>query len=130
MQNNEFCIDQQEDEDLRCPICDFYFSQSTKPYLLPCNHNLCNNCIDNIIRKNMYYCPICRKPFTLEERTSFKVNFAFLNLVVKILKSKVIYCTTCSKVFNWNDHNLVCDQKFFKETSEIVDEINKLADYS
>ena len=128
MTSNEFNIDQQEDDDLRCPICNFYFSQITKPYLLPCNHNLCNACINGIIKKNMLDCPICRKNFTLEERKNFKVNFAFLNLVIKILKSKVIYCTHCEKVFNWIDHHTICDQKNFKETSEIMGEIKKLAE--
>ncbi len=128
MQQNEFLIDSQEDEDLRCPICNYYFSNTTKPYLLPCNHNLCLNCINSILAKKMNFCPICRKSFSEEESKSFQVNFAFLNLVVKILKSKVIYCKKCSKIFNWVDHHSSCDQNEFKETNEILQEIHNLAD--
>jgi hypothetical protein len=124
----DFSIDQQEDEDLRCPICNYYFSNDTKPFLLPCNHNLCLRCIDSIIAKNMYNCPICRKDFNNEDRKNFQVNFAFLNLVIKILKTKVIYCKKCSKIFNWLEHYKVCEQSEFKETNEINEEIKKLSD--
>jgi hypothetical protein len=124
----EFSIDQQEDEDLRCPICNYYFSSITKPYLLPCNHNLCHKCIESITKKNMYNCPICRKPFLPEEKNNFQVNFAFLNLVIKILKTKVIYCKKCSKIFNWIDHHSVCEQNEFKETNEILEEVQSLAE--
>jgi hypothetical protein len=124
----DFSIDHQEDEDLRCPICNYYFSNDTKPYLLPCNHNLCIICIDSIIAKNMYNCPICRKDFNQDDRKNFQVNFAFLNLVIKILKTKVIYCKKCSKIYNWIEHYKVCDQADFKETHEINEEIKKLSE--
>ena len=130
MLNNDFLIDQQEDEDLRCPICNFYFSQKTKPYLLPCNHNLCDKCIDGVIHKNMLFCPICRKDFTQDERKNFKVNYSFLNLVLKILKTKNIYCSRCQKINNWNEHHVICDEKYFKESNEILGEIKELADRS
>ena len=128
MIKEDYEIENQEDEDLRCPICNYYFSTITKPYLLPCNHNLCSTCIDRIINKNMLYCPLCRKEFSLDDRSKFQVNFAFLNLVIKILKTKVIYCNKCSKIFNWTEHHLVCDQSQFKETNEIFDEIKILVD--
>ena len=59
----DYDFEKQEDEDLRCPICNYYFSQVTKPYLLPCNHNLCMNCIKLITSKNIYDCPLCRSKF-------------------------------------------------------------------
>jgi hypothetical protein len=124
----DFSIDHQEDEDLRCPICNYYFSNDTKPYLLPCNHNLCLICVDSIIAKNMYNCPICRKDFTSNDRLNFQVNYAFLNLVIKILKTKVIFCKKCSKVYNWIEHYKVCEQSQFKETNEINEEIKNLSD--
>ena len=128
MLSNDFLIDQQEDEDLRCLICNFYFSQKTKPYLLPCNHNLCDKCINGIVNKNMNFCPICRKEFTLDERKNFKVNYSFLNLVLKILKTKNIYCSKCQKINNWNEHHVVCDEKNFKESNEILEEIKELSE--
>lgn len=128
MLKQDYEIEKQEDEDLRCPICNYYYSSITKPYLLPCNHNLCSLCIDKIINKKMLYCPLCRKTFSLEDREKFQVNFTFLNLVIKILKTKVIYCKKCSKIFNWTEHHLVCDQSQFKETNEIIEEIKTLID--
>ena len=127
MIKEDYDFEKQEDEDLRCPICNYYFSSMTKPYLLPCNHNLCIKCIDNIIEKKMLYCPMCRKPFSLEERKNFKVNFPFLNLVIKILKTKIIYCSKCSKIYHWTEHSKICDQSQFKETNEIFDELKLLA---
>lgn len=50
----DYDFEKQEDEDLRCPICNYYFSMITKPYLLPCNHNLCITCIDGLIKKKCY----------------------------------------------------------------------------
>ena len=128
MLKQNYEIEKQEDEDLRCSICNYYYSSITKPYLLPCNHNLCSLCIDKIIKKKMLYCPLCRKTFSLEDREKFQVNFTFLHLVIKILKTKVIYCKKCSKIFNWTDHHLVCDQSQFKETNEIIEEIKTLID--
>ena len=130
MLKNEFSIDQQEDEDLRCPICNYYFSEITKPYLLPCNHNLCLKCIDCLVDKKYFNCPICRKNFKEEDKNKFQVNFAFLNLVIKILKTKVIFCKKCSKIYNWVDHYSICDQKDFIETNEMFEQIKKLADES
>ena len=124
----DYDFEKQEDEDLRCPICNYYFSMITKPYLLPCNHNLCITCIDGLIKKKMLYCPLCRNPFSIDERNNFKVNFAFLHLVVKILKTKLIYCVKCSKIYQWTEHQAICDQSQFKETNEIFGELKQLAE--
>ena len=126
MLKEDYEIEKQEDEDLRCPICNYYFSSKTQPYLLPCNHNLCSACIESITKKNMYACPMCRAPFSAEQRRRFQINSSFLNLVTKILKTKVIYCPKCSKIFNWTEHHLSCDQSQFKETNEIFDELKTL----
>lgn len=128
MLKEDYEIEKQEDEDLRCPICNYYFSSKTQPYLLPCNHNLCSTCIESITKKNMFSCPMCRKPFTEDQRRKFQINSSFLNLVIKILKTKVIYCCKCSKIFNWSEHHLSCDQSQFKETNEIFDELKTLID--
>ena len=85
----------QEDEDLRCSGCSYFFSSITKPYLLPCNHNLCVICIDKLIKLNNTFCPICKTTFNKKDKNNFQVNYAFLNLVTKILKSKIILCKHC-----------------------------------
>ena len=33
--------------DSRCPKCKWYFSSITKPYILPCNHNICLSVLIN-----------------------------------------------------------------------------------
>lgn len=126
--NSSILSEEQEDEELRCPGCFFYFSSITKPYLLPCNHNLCLDCINNLINLNNTFCPICNNFFPPQEKNHFQVNFAFLNLVLKILKTKIIFCKKCNKIFTWNDHHLQCNQKEFKETNEIMNDIKKLCE--
>ena len=126
MIKQDYDFEKQEDEDLRCPICNYYFSQVTKPYLLPCNHNLCYECIELITNKNMLDCPLCRKPFTKNEKKDFKVNIALLKLIIKILKTKIIFCTKCNKIFHWTEHYSVCPESGFKETDEILGEIKQL----
>ena len=126
MIKQDYDFEKQEDEDLRCPICNYYFSQVTKPYLLPCNHNLCYQCIELITQKNMYDCPLCRKPFNKDGKNNFKVNISLLNLIVKILKTKMIYCTKCNKIYQWTEHYNVCPESGFKETDEILGEIKQL----
>ena len=89
MIKQDYDFEKQEDEDLRCPICNYYFSQVTKPYLLPCNHNLCYQCIELITNKNMFDCPLCRKPFGAEGKNNFKVPFNYNHIVSSIIYNKI-----------------------------------------
>ena len=70
----------QEDEDLRCSGCSYFFSSITKPYLLPCNHNLCQNCINLINDKYNTKCPICHIYFNKNSKNNFQVNISFLHV--------------------------------------------------
>ena len=115
--------EQQEDEELKCPKCLSFFSSTTKPYILPCNHNICLNCIDNLISENNTKCPLCNNLFNKKDRNSFEVNFGFLNLVIKILQTKIIFCTKCNKIFYWKDHYNSCEQKYFQNCNEILEDI-------
>ncbi len=118
----------QEDEDLRCSGCSYFFSSITKPYLLPCNHNLCVICIDKLIKVSNTFCPICKTTFNKKDKNNFQVNYAFLNLVTKILKSKIILCKHCNKIYFWKDHYDKCEQSYFTDTNEILSEIKKLCE--
>ena len=118
-------LEKQDDGDIRCPNCFWYFSSNTKPYILPCFHNLCDKCINNLIQKNNPKCPICSKIFTSEKTNPFQVNFAFLNLVSKILSNKVIFCKKCFKIFYWVEHYNMCDQENFVEVDYIFNGIKK-----
>ena len=121
--------DEQEEEELRCYKCLCYFSSITKPYLLPCNkHNLCMNCIEELIKEKKTFCPICKISFSKKDKENFKVNLAFLNLISKILKTKIILCQKCNQIFYWKDHYDKCEQKYFTEVNKIIKEIKKLCE--
>ena len=115
--------EQQDEEDFRCPKCKWFFSTLTKPYILPCNHNICLKCIDSLIIENKTICPICNSIFNKEERNSFQVNIVFLNILLKILQSKIILCKKCNKIFYWKEHYNNCDQSNFIETTKLFNEI-------
>jgi len=44
-----------------------FFSSNTKPYILPCNHNICLNCVDTLISEKNTKCPICNFKFSEKE---------------------------------------------------------------
>ena len=113
----------QEDEEMKCPKCLYFFSSLTKPYILPCNHNMCLNCINLLIQENNPKCPICSSQFNKNDTNSFEVNFTFLNIIIKILETKLIYCTNCNKIFYWKEHYKICEQKYFENCDNILEEI-------
>ena len=43
MSNVNLSFDEElnEDNEIKCPKCSYFFSSINKPYLLLCNHNLC-----------------------------------------------------------------------------------------
>ena len=122
---SNFSTEKQDDGDIRCPNCYWYFSITTKPYILPCFHNLCDKCINNLIQQNNPKCPVCSNIFTHEGKNPFQVNFGFLNLVTKILTNKIIFCKKCYKIYYWNDHYTSCTQEDFIETDEIMNDIKE-----
>ena len=115
--------EKQDDGDIRCPKCSWYFSSNNKPYILPCFHNLCDKCINLLIQQKKPKCPICSKIFTTNETNPFQVNFAYLNIVTKILANKIIFCKKCDKIFYWIEHYTICGQEKFVEGEEIYKEI-------
>ena len=123
-------IEKQDDGDIRCPNCSWYFSSNTKPYILPCFHNLCDKCINILIQQKNPKCPICSTTFTNSESNPFQVNFAYLNLVTKILANKIIFCIKCNKIFYWIDHYTICNQENFIEAEEIYKDIKNSCDQS
>lgn len=115
--------EKQDDGDIRCPNCSWYFSTNTKPYILPCFHNLCDKCINNLLQNNNAKCPICSKAFTHNETNPFQVNFTFLNIVTKILMNKIIFCKKCNQIYYWIDHYTSCNQENFTEVDMILNSI-------
>ena len=109
--------------DSRCPKCNWYFSTITKPYILPCNHNICLKCMDSLIDENKTLCPLCDTHFNKEDRNSFQINLVFLNILLKILQSKIIFCKNCNKIFYWKEHYNICDQSNFRDTTNIFKQI-------
>ena len=123
--NSSFSEDQKDDDDIRCPKCMYYFSSITKPYILPCNHNICLDCIDLLIKEANTFCPLCNNKFNQDDRNNFQVNFGFLNLILKILKTKIIFCKHCNKVFYLEEHYDKCNQNNFTEPTKIFKEIKE-----
>uniref|UniRef100_A0A3Q3XK79 Uncharacterized protein n=1 Tax=Mola mola TaxID=94237 RepID=A0A3Q3XK79_MOLML len=65
-------------EELTCPVClDLY----RNPYLLPCGHNFCKNCLDHLKRqaeRGRFRCPECRDSHKCE--INFQKNFKLANI--------------------------------------------------
>ena len=122
-QISNLSTEKQDDGDIRCPKCSWYFSSITKPYILPCFHNLCDKCINNLINQKSPKCPLCSKIFTSTETNTFQVNFSFLNIVIKILANKIIFCKRCYKIYYWIEHSTTCNQENFIEADEILNDI-------
>ncbi|XP_029382292.1 E3 ubiquitin/ISG15 ligase TRIM25 [Echeneis naucrates] len=65
-------------EELTCPVClDLY----RDPYLLPCGHNFCKNCLDHLKRqaeRGRFRCPECRDSHRWS--TNFQKNFKLANI--------------------------------------------------
>lgn len=65
-------------EELTCPVClDLY----RNPYLLPCGHNFCKNCLDHLKRqaeRGRFRCPECRDSHRCG--TNFQKNFKLANI--------------------------------------------------
>uniref|UniRef100_A0A8C5ARY2 E3 ubiquitin-protein ligase n=1 Tax=Gadus morhua TaxID=8049 RepID=A0A8C5ARY2_GADMO len=49
-----------EEEEDKCPVC---MDQFTNRTTLPCNHALCTECLENLVRKMGPTCPICKANF-------------------------------------------------------------------
>ncbi|KAK7083663.1 hypothetical protein SK128_024716 [Halocaridina rubra] len=65
-----------------CAVCNEEYDENQRcPRNLPCSHCLCEDCIENIIRRNDKKCPFCREPFQGNSARSFKVNNTTLGLV-------------------------------------------------
>lgn len=65
-------------EELTCPVClDLY----RNPYLLPCGHNFCKNCLDHLKRqaeRGRFRCPECRDSYRCG--ANFQKNFKLANI--------------------------------------------------
>ena len=59
-----------------CPICMRSFSMSITPMTFPCGHSLCEECSED-----MRKCPLCRKKFTAQARST---NYSMVSLLEKI----------------------------------------------
>lgn len=93
-------------EDLECPICTDLFHE---PKLLPCGHRVCSACLNNYMKSlntQGCACPLCKNPFTGNQK--FPTDHILQNLI-KDRKSLSYgmcrvhglhqrrYCIACSK---------------------------------
>ena len=100
------------EEDFRCPNCKYYFCTQTKPYVLPCNHNICQKCLELLKNDKKNICPFCQKRFNHKEFDLLQVNYSFLNLVNKIMNTKIIFCKKCNEISYWKNHFSKCQQTY------------------
>ena len=74
---HSYSDEHQEDEDLRCSGCSYFFSSITKPYLLPCNHNLYVLCIDKLIKVNIHFVEFIKQDLIKKTKIIFKLIMHF-----------------------------------------------------
>ncbi len=63
---------------IECPVCMEEMGPNKKPKLLPCQHTLCEHCVD---RLHMWLCPICREPFSANSSKKLPTNLSILQLI-------------------------------------------------
>ncbi|EGC29710.1 hypothetical protein DICPUDRAFT_99751 [Dictyostelium purpureum] len=89
-------------EDFTCSICYELFD---KPIILPCSHNFCKLCIENMItgQKNntSFSCPFCRGEVKLNEKgvDGLPINCHLLTAVEKLKNANAFcpkFCDSCS----------------------------------
>lgn len=70
---------------LFCKSCESQYTESQKPFLLPCGHNLCSTCISKRIYSNRcFFCPF---DSTFLKVDNCKLNLALLKQSIKFLKN-------------------------------------------
>ncbi|CAF3434402.1 unnamed protein product [Rotaria socialis] len=88
------------DENYKCSICSRPFKQ---PVTTPCDHNYCQDCIQNWLNQNRLSCPTCREPLSTDDLTPITTR-----LVLNILDKLLVKCSQCQQSGiqrgNLNDH--------------------------
>ena len=119
-----------DEEELRCQKCKWYYCHLTKPYILPCNHNICQKCLESLKNDQINICPFCKKIFNIKELDLLQVNYTFLNLVNKIMITKIIFCKECNKISYWKEHFSKCNQANFIDPFNIIKDIKNTCERS
>uniref|UniRef100_A0A3Q4BY14 E3 ubiquitin/ISG15 ligase TRIM25-like n=1 Tax=Mola mola TaxID=94237 RepID=A0A3Q4BY14_MOLML len=82
-------------EELTCPVClDLY----RNPYLLPCGHNFCKNCLDHLkqqAERGRFRCPECRNSHKYS--INFQKNFKLANISDDYLRQRRFPAASVSK---------------------------------
>lgn len=102
------------EEDLTCPICCSLFED---PRVLPCTHNFCKKCLEEIIdgggrnimwRPLPFKCPTCRKETTVAGANSLQVNYSLMGIVEKYNKIKTNPKMPVCKLHSGQPLNIFC----------------------
>ena len=96
---------------IECPVCMENMNTNNKPKILPCQHTLCEQCINKLPQ---HICPLCRKPFHTED---LPTNLTFVQISgILQLKNKVshqILCEYCLNIQQEISHYCKdCDEYF------------------
>ena len=78
----------QENPVEECIVCiqEYQIEGDQRPFMLPCAHTCCKQCIDDLIsqskreNKTTFACPQCRKAFEIENFV-YQQNYALINTI-------------------------------------------------
>ncbi|XP_066990431.1 tripartite motif-containing 13-like [Macrobrachium rosenbergii] len=84
----------QESNPLECKICCNTYNEDHCPRILPCSHEFCGRCIDELISTQKQHCPLCRERFTHDSAEDLMINRGLLDVVKQLssvnLGSKIL----------------------------------------
>lgn len=86
------CVNKSEvkNDKYTCSICTMIFKN---PIKLKCGHIFCDSCISEVIKQT---CPMCRRPFIMDDLSIDKISFHTLNTVI-------VNCKRCLNKHSIND---------------------------
>ncbi|XP_069495916.1 E3 ubiquitin-protein ligase TRIM13 isoform X2 [Ambystoma mexicanum] len=102
------------EEDLTCPICCSLFED---PRVLPCTHNFCKKCLEEILdgggrnilwRPAAFKCPTCRKETTVAGVSSLQINYSLKGIVEKYNRIKTHPKMPVCKLHSGQPLNIFC----------------------
>ncbi|XP_068241943.1 uncharacterized protein [Palaemon carinicauda] len=73
---------------MECGVCHEIFNEERCPRILPCSHNLCNECIKMSITTGLEACPFCLNPYNAQFPEEFMINDGVLECAKYFLNSR------------------------------------------
>lgn len=85
-----------------CPVCNEYMFDSVDKNIsiLKCGHSMHQECLNNLLKKKQYQCPLCKKSVVdMKEHWLAKDQLANLEIIPMSYLNKrlIIFCNDCEK---------------------------------